>query len=117
MSVEDRLSRMESLASIQQLAYRYALAVDSRDTVALADLFVPDVRVGPDTGRAALARWFDQILRRPGASVHLVANHIIDFDDPSTASGVVYCREPNSSGVRTTPGRWAPCSTGTATCV
>src|SRR5580692_316386 len=88
-SLEDRLSRIESVASIRQLAYRYALAVDSRDTVGLAGLFVPDVQVGSETGRAALAKWFDQILRRPRASVHFVANHIIDFVDPSNAAGIV----------------------------
>ena len=49
---EERLDRMESLADIRQLPYRYALALDSRDMDALVDLFVPDVRVGRDeTGR------------------------------------------------------------------
>ena len=41
-----RLDRLESLAEIRQLPYRYALAVDSRDMDALVGLFVPDVRVG-----------------------------------------------------------------------
>ena len=31
---------------IRQLAYRYALAVDSRDIDLLVSLFVPDVKVG-----------------------------------------------------------------------
>jgi hypothetical protein len=92
-SLEDRLARLESLASIHQLAYRYALAVDSRDTSGLASLFAPDVKVGSETGRAALATWFDQILRRPKASVHYVVNHIVDFDGPMSATGVVYCRD------------------------
>ncbi len=54
-STEERLDRMESLADIRQLPYRYALALDSRDMDALVDLFVPDVRVGRDEfGRDAL---------------------------------------------------------------
>jgi hypothetical protein len=31
VGLEERLDRMESLAAIRQLPYRYALAVDSRD--------------------------------------------------------------------------------------
>ena len=50
---------MESLAALRQLAYRYALAVDSRNIDDLVGLFVPAVRVGRDqTGRPALHEWF-----------------------------------------------------------
>ena len=60
----ERLDRLESLAAIQQLAVRYALAVDSRDMDALVDLFVPDVRVGRDEhGRDALKAWYTTTLR------------------------------------------------------
>jgi hypothetical protein len=90
----ERLDRLESLACIRQLAYRYALAVDSRDMDALVALFVPDVRVGEGTtGRDALKRWFTEALRKPRTSVHFVANHIVDFDDADHARGVVYCRD------------------------
>jgi uncharacterized protein (TIGR02246 family) len=92
--VEERLDRMESLAAIQQLPYRYALAVDSRDMDALAELFAPDVRVGRgDGGRDAIKAWFTQILRKPRASVHFVGNHIVDFDDADHAHGIVYCHD------------------------
>ena len=91
---DDRLERVESVNDIRQLAYRYALAVDSRDLDALVELFVPDVRVGRDaTGRDALREWFVSHLRRMRVSVHFVGNHIIDFDDANQASGVVYCRD------------------------
>ena len=91
---DDRLDRMESLAAIHQLAFRYALAVDSRDMDALVSLFVPDVRVGKDSyGRAALKAWFDQILRGMRVTVHFVGNHVIDFDDADHARGVVYCHD------------------------
>ena len=85
---------MESLASIRQLPYRYALALDSRDMDALVELFVPDVRVGRDeTGRAALHAWFTRTMRVPHTSIHFVGNHIIDFDDADHAHGIVYCRD------------------------
>jgi hypothetical protein len=66
VGLEERLDRMESLAAIRQLPYRYALAVDSRDMTSLVALFAPDVRVGRDaSGRDAIESWFAQILRRP----------------------------------------------------
>ena len=93
-STEARLDRMESLADIRQLPYRYALALDSRDMDALVDLFVPDVRVGRDEfGRDALRRWFTTTMSRMKTSVHFVGNHIIDFDDADHAHGIVYCRD------------------------
>jgi hypothetical protein len=85
---------LRSVVEIQQLCYRYALAVDSRDVDALVRLFVPDVRVGRDlTGRDALRSWFTRSLRAVGATIHLVANHTINVGDGMTAEGVVYCRE------------------------
>jgi SnoaL-like domain len=92
--LEERVDRMESLAAIRQLPYRYALAVDSRDMDALAALFVPDVQVGrDDSGRGALKAWFTDILRHPRVSVHFVGNHIVDFDDADHAHGIVYCHD------------------------
>jgi hypothetical protein len=89
-----RLERLESLAEIRQLPQRYALAVDSRDINALVGLFVPEVRVGRDQyGRAALKEWFIESLSRMRATVHFVGNHLIDFDSPELAHGVVYCRD------------------------
>lgn len=93
-TLEERLDRMESLADIRQLPYRYALALDSRDMDALVDLFVPDVRVGRDaTGRDALKAWFTEIMRRPRISIHFIGNHVVDFDDADHAHGIVYCRD------------------------
>src|SRR6478752_5152292 len=93
-TVEERLDRMESLADIRQLPYRYALALDSRNMDALVDLFVPDVQVGRDsTGRDALKQWFTATMSRMRTSVHFVGNHIIDFDDADHAHGIVYCRD------------------------
>jgi ketosteroid isomerase-like protein len=90
----ERVDRIESLAEINQLAFRYALAVDSRDLSALCDLFVPDVVVDRhNSGRTALRAWFADILKAFGASVHFVGNHIVDFVDADQATGVVYTRD------------------------
>jgi hypothetical protein len=88
----DDLSRLVALEEIRGLAQRYALAADGKDLEAMAALFVPDVdngRYGP--GREGVKRFYDQSLRKFHCSVHLVANHVIDFDGDDHASGVVYC--------------------------
>lgn len=103
-TIEERLDRMESLAAIQQLAVRYALAVDSRDMDTIAALFASDVRVGKDAhGRDALKAWFDEVLRHPRATVHFVGNHVVDFHDADHASGIVYCHDELE---RPLTGRW-----------
>ena len=87
------LERVCARDEIRQLAYRYALAIDSRDLDGLVSLFVPDVRVGGGRqGRDALRAFFDQSLREIGVSILFVGNHLIDFDGPDRARGVVYCR-------------------------
>ena len=83
------------MAAIQQLVSRYGRALDARDIGAVASLFDPDVQVGADEPRARGAE--DLVLTRSMSemrtSVHLVANHVIDFADADHASGVVYCRD------------------------
>lgn len=87
------LDRLLALDQIRQLASRYAHAVDSRDLDGLVALFVDDVRVGANsTGRDALRRNFATRLRRFTTSIHFVCNHIIDFDGPDHAHGLVYTR-------------------------
>ena len=86
--VEELLARDQ----IRQLAQRYALAVDGKDLDTLAALFVEGVdngRYGP--GRDGVKAFYAQSLRNFHCSMHLVANHVIDFDDDDHAHGVVYC--------------------------
>jgi hypothetical protein len=93
-TTEERLDRMESLAEIRQLPVRYALALDSRDLTTLVTLFPADVRVGADRhGRDALHEWFVDAMSKVRTTVHFVANHIVDFESPDRARGVVYCRD------------------------
>lgn len=86
-------SKLLAYEEIRQLAYRYALAIDSRDLDTLVSLFVEDVRVGKDTvGRDALREDFDHQLREVGVTILHVTNHVIDLIDADRAAGTVYCR-------------------------
>ncbi|MEJ2336778.1 MAG: nuclear transport factor 2 family protein [Gemmatimonadales bacterium] len=49
-------------------------------------------------GRSALRAWFVEALQRVETTIHLVANHVIDFDDADHARGVVYCRDEVDRG-------------------
>jgi hypothetical protein len=103
-SDEALVQHVWSVQQIEQLAYRYALGVDSRNLDALVALFTPGVEVGMDGrerdpgrgdlrhGRDALREWFAQSLRSFGASFLSVTNHIIDFQGDDAATGIVYCR-------------------------
>ena len=96
-----RIDRLESLDAIRQLPARYALALDMRDMDALVWLFPSDVRVGKDrSGRAALRAYMDGTLRSPftGTSHH-IGGHIIEFDDPDHAHGVVYSKNEHETPV------------------
>ena len=95
-----RIDRLESLDAIRQLAAKYSLALDMRDLDALVSLFPEDVRVSREQrGRAALKRWMDDTLRQQftGTSHH-IGNHIIEFDDPDHALGVVYSKNEHETG-------------------
>lgn len=98
----DDLGTLVARDEIRQLAYRYALAIDSRDIETLVGLFVDDVQVGRDTfGRAALRANFESQLRDVGITILFVGNHLIDFQDDDHATGVVYCK--NETEIE---GRW-----------
>ena len=88
-----RLDRIESRDAIRQLAFKYALAIDMRDMDGIVTLYVEDVKISKEeSGRQALKRIFAEVVRTFTTSVHAVANHLIEFDDPDSAHGVVYCR-------------------------
>ena len=104
MTLEDRIDRLESIEEIRQLVSKYSLSLDMRDLDAHVNLFAEDIRVSQDaTGRAHLKKWLDDTLRLQftGTSHH-VGNHIIEFDDPDHAHGVLYSKNehetPSESG-------------------
>ncbi len=99
-SLEARIDRLESLDAIRQLPAKYALALDMRDMDAMVSLFPEDVRVGKETtGRLALRAYMDRTLRSPftGTSHH-IGGHVIEFDDPDHAHGVVYSKNEHETG-------------------
>ncbi len=103
-SLAARFERLEALDEIRQLASKYAVSVDQRNLDALALLFAVDIRVGRDKqGRQAVKAYFDRALRQFRSSVHLVGNHIIEFDGPDAAHGLVYCRCEHEVG-----DKWVP---------
>ena len=90
----DALDELIARDRIHQLADRYALAVDGKDLDADRGAVrrrrrQRPVRRGP---RGRHGRFYDHVLRQFHCSMHLVANHVIDFDDDDHAHGVVYCR-------------------------
>ena len=100
MDLQARVDRLESLDRIRQLPAQYALALDMRDMDAMVSLFPSDVRVGRDaSGRAALRAYMDRTLRSPftGTSHH-IGGHVIDFDDPDHARGIVYSKNEHETG-------------------
>ena len=111
VTLERRVDQLLSVREIQELAYRYALAVDSRDLESLVALFVEDVGPGMDSrerdhsyelhptiGRDALRNWFRNALASFEMSILSVSNHVIDFVDSDHASGVVYCHAEMAVG-------------------
>lgn len=100
---EARLERLEAYAAIQQLAARYAIALDGRDAAAWSALYVPDVVVGPpidDVGRDALTRWFRAKCSYWYRSMHVIGAHEITFVDADHATGLVQCRVEQEIGER-----------------
>jgi ketosteroid isomerase-like protein len=97
----DDLQRLTATEEIRQLAYRYALAIDSRDLDALVALFVDDVQVGGNQfGRNALRSNFESQLREVGITILFVGNHLIAFEDDDHAHGIVYCKAEIQDGDR-----------------
>ncbi|MEP5763216.1 MAG: nuclear transport factor 2 family protein [Halieaceae bacterium] len=103
-----RIDRLESLDEIRQLVARYSLSLDMRDLDAHVNLFAADIRVSRElSGRANLKRWLDDTLRLQftGTSHH-VGNHIIEFDDPDRAHGVLYSKNEHETPCANGDSEW-----------
>ena len=91
--IEARLDRLESLAAIQQLPIRYALAIDGRDIDTWVGLFVADVNCGRrGAGREVLRTIIEPAVRTFYRSIHQICGHQVEFDDADHARDTVYCR-------------------------
>jgi hypothetical protein len=97
----ERVERIEAQLAIGQLAVRYAMAVDSRDIDDWVGCFRPDVDMGRHgTGREALRRYIDPMVRRFYRSVHQICGHRIELAGRDRATGAVYCRAEHEVGDR-----------------
>ncbi|MGE3791058.1 MAG: nuclear transport factor 2 family protein [Hyphomonadaceae bacterium] len=95
----ERIERLESIHAIQQLAVRYAIAIDSRDLDAWLALFPDDIDCGKrGRGREALRGFIAPLLRDFYRTVHLICGHQIELVDRETATGRVYCRAEHERG-------------------
>ena len=106
--LEARIDRLESLDAIRQLAAKYALTLDMRDIDMMVTLFPEDVRVGKNaSGRKALRAYMDRTLRSPftGTSHH-IGGHIIEFDDPDHAHGILYSKNEHETPVEGGQDEW-----------
>ncbi len=89
----DALEELLARDRIHQLADRYGVAVDAKDLASLSLLFPEDVDNGRyGFGREGVKTFFDNALRAFHCSMHMVGNHVIDFDGDDRAHGIVYCR-------------------------
>lgn len=98
-SVQATLDRLRSYEEIRQLVARYAVAVDACDVDTVAGLFADEADFG-DHGRGpdGARRFYAATRARYAVTVHDVGNHLVDFDGPDRARGVVYCRAEHERG-------------------
>jgi hypothetical protein len=93
--MDDRtLTELLARARIAELPHRYAVAATFNDADAIAALFDDEVDNGRwGIGREATRAYFrDAFSRSNGRQFFLAGTHQIDFDDDSTAHGVVMTR-------------------------
>ena len=100
MDLAARIDRLESIDEIRQLAAKYSLALDMRDSDAWVGLFPEDIKVSEnEVGRAALKRWFDETMRiQFDGTSHHVGGHIIEFIDKDNAQGTCYSKNEHETG-------------------
>lgn len=98
----------DDIVVLNQLAYRYAKAVDACDVALFQSVFTPDGRLrsyhpGADqpfadlTGHAQLAVVPDTMRGMYGATTHMMTNHLVEIDG-DTATGEVLCTARHLEG-------------------
>jgi uncharacterized protein (TIGR02246 family) len=93
--LEQRVARLEAREEIRELVTTYCMACDDRDIATLGQLFTEDGTFGhadgavDNRGRQAIVSFYRERLAEMGPTYHYPHGHRIEFDDDSTASGVV----------------------------
>jgi ketosteroid isomerase-like protein len=109
LSLETRITRLESRALIAELSAHYAMACDERDMEKLERLFTHDAVFDTPNGsmraegRGQIMRMFERVLAIRGPGFHWTHDHIVRFDQgrEDQASGVVFCHaETTPDGVQ-----------------
>jgi hypothetical protein len=81
------------LPAIQDLVWRYALAIDSKDVALVAELFSATSSFGRwGEGPEGAAAYYRAIWRRFRRSIHSVTNIVLTPVDEHHLRGIVYCR-------------------------
>jgi len=98
----------DDVVALNQLAYRYAKAVDTCDAALFQNVFTPDGRLRsyhPDAGQpfadlmghAQLAVVPDTMRGMYGATTHMMTNHLVEIDG-DFATGEVLCTARHLEG-------------------
>jgi len=95
----ERIDRIESHLAIQQLAFRYARAIDSRNIAEISSLFSSQTNFGEDgMGHAGARTFYERVLADFYRSFHQISGHVIEFTGSDVAKGTVYCRAEHEVG-------------------
>jgi hypothetical protein len=81
------------LPAIQDLVWRYAFALDSKNVALVAGLFSARSRFGRwGDGPDGAAAYYENVWQRFGASIHSITNILLTPVDRAHLRGIVYCR-------------------------
>lgn len=96
------LDRLVAIQEIQELACRYALAIDTHDGPLLESLWVevPDPVEFPDMNVHTMRDHVIPRLGRIGRTFLFVSNHLVELDDADHAHGTVYTQAQIDEGPR-----------------
>jgi len=84
-----RLRRIEDRFELQDLLFRYNLAVDEQDWDGLADLYAEDAQLGEVSGRANVIAAIRRERETFGRTVHVTHGQLLDLDGGERATGLV----------------------------
>ena len=82
---------------LQQLVWRYALSIDSRDIDLLASLFSKNTVINGVKGDAGVRAFWLEAWKGFRRSYHAITNHVIEVTSATEASGTVYCHAIHES--------------------
>jgi hypothetical protein len=90
--MDTRLEQLLAKQEIRELAYKYALAVDTRDWPLLESLWVevPEP-LPPPSLNIHSARRLPTLFTTTDTSTLFVCNHLIELDGATNGHGTVYC--------------------------